>query len=147
LKRPSKPRKRAAAISDADYQHLAAFRRLLREFLRFSEEAALAAGVSPQQHQAMLVIRGVPKEGHLTVGELAGQLQIKHHSAVGLVKRMIAEGLVAKSEAPYDRRQVLVWLTAHGKRTLELLAPAHKAELSRIAPVLRKILDQLESLS
>ena len=145
MRKSTKPSEKPAAVSETDYQHLAAFRRLLREFLRFSEEAALAAGVAPQQHQAMLVIRGYPKEGQMTVGELAAQLHIKHHSAVGLVKRMVAEGFVAKSEAPYDRRQVLVWLTARGKRTLESLSPIHKAELARITPAMRKILSQLES--
>lgn len=124
---------------------MAAFRHALREFLHFSEEAALAAGVAPQQHQAMLVIRGFPKRDHLTVGKLAGLLKIKHHSAVGLVNRMEAEGLVDKSEAPDDRRQMLVRLTARGRRILENLSPVHKAELARIGPVLRKILRQLEA--
>ena len=44
-------------ISDAEYQALAAFRAELRRFLRFSEDAARAAGLSPQQHQLLLAIR------------------------------------------------------------------------------------------
>jgi len=134
-------------VSDADYQQLAAFRHALREFLRFSEEAALAAGVAPHQHQAMLVIRGCPRDTSLTIGDLAMQLQIRHHSAVGLVNRMAAEGLVAKSADPKNYRQVFVRLTQRGQRILETLSPAHKAELARIGPALREILNHLESES
>jgi DNA-binding MarR family transcriptional regulator len=142
------PKKTALpSVSEADYQHLAAFRHALREFFHFSEEAALAAGVPPQQHQAMLVIRGSPERGHLTVGDLAERLKIRHHSAVGLVNRMEADGLVAKSRDPRSHRQVLVRLTTHGRRVLEKLSPVHKAELARIGPSLRKILEHLESPS
>jgi DNA-binding MarR family transcriptional regulator len=56
----------------------------LRKFLRFSEEAALAVGLTPQQHQALLAIKGFPGDHRMTVGELAERLQIRHQSAVGL---------------------------------------------------------------
>ena len=138
------PRSKISVISKADYEHLAAFRNALREFLHFSEEAALAAGVPPQQHQAMLIIRGFPGRDFVTVSELAASLKVKHHSAVGLVNRMEADGLVVKSQAPDDRRQVLVRLTALGGKTLENLSAAHKAELARIAPAFRKILNHLK---
>jgi len=133
------------AVSPTDYEHLAAFRHALREFLHFSEEAALAAGVAPQQHQAMLVIRGRRERDYLTVGELAAQLKIKHHSAVGLVSRMEEERLVKKSDDPSNYRQVRVELAARGRRILEKLSPVHKAELARIGPTLRGILHQLEA--
>jgi len=136
-------RKKLPSVSDADYEHLAAFRRALREFLHFSEQAALAAGVPPQQHQAMLAIRGFQKRDQLTVGELAERLKIKHHSTVGLVKRMEADGFVVKSHASEDRRQVLVGLTPRGEKTLENLSAAHKAEMARIGPALSEILNQL----
>jgi DNA-binding MarR family transcriptional regulator len=139
--------KDAPTVSEADYELLAAFRHELREFLHFSEQEALAAGVAPQQHQAMLVIRGFPKDDQLTVGELARKLKIKHHSAVGLVNRMAADGLVRKYEDPNNRRQVLVQLAPRGRRILEKLSPVHKAELARIGPTLHKILSQLESVS
>jgi len=133
------------AVSEADYEHLAAFRHALRNFLHFSEEAALAAGVPPQQHQAMLVIRGCKARDYLTIGELAGRLKIQHHSAVGLVNRMESDGLLRKARDPANGRQVLVRLTARGRRILEKLSPVHKAELARIGPSLRKILTQLET--
>ena len=68
-------------LSDADYGTLAGFRRALREFARFSEQAAEGVGLAPQQHQALLAIRA---EGGLTVGELAERLLLRPHSATGL---------------------------------------------------------------
>jgi DNA-binding MarR family transcriptional regulator len=141
------PHSKLPAVSQADYEHLAAFRHALREFLHFSEEAALAAGVPPQQHQAMLVIRGSPRRASLAIGELASRLKIKHHSAVGLVNRMEMDGLLTKSRDPDNHRQVLLRLTPRGRRLLENLSPVHKAELARIGPSLRKMLEHLESAS
>jgi len=144
-KKPTKKRK-SSAIAKADYEQLAAFRNALREFLHFSEQAAIAAGVRPQQHQALLVICGTPGRDSITVGELAAQLKIRHHSAVGLVNRMEAEGLITKSHGPLDRRQVLIRITPRGMRTLEKLSAAHKAELVRIGPVIRKIFKRLKTV-
>ena len=137
----------SAALSETDYELLAAFRHELREFLHFSEQAARAAGVHPQQHQAMLVIRGFPKRDFVTVGELALKLKIKPHSAVELVARMETEGLVIKAEDPDDRRRVLIRTTARGKRALKHLSAAHKAELARVGPALKEILTHLKIIS
>jgi len=136
-----------AAPSQTDYELLAAFRHELREFLHFSEQAARAAGVHPQQHQAMLAIRGFPKRDSITVGELALKLKIEPHSAVGLVARMETEGLVTKAADPHDRRRVLIRTTPRGERTLKHLSAAHKAELARVGPALKKILTHLKIIS
>jgi DNA-binding MarR family transcriptional regulator len=132
-----------AKISKADYETLAAFRYALRQFLHFSEEAAEAVGLTPQQHQALLAIRGFPKRDQVTVGELAERLQIRHHSAVGLVNRLVAQKLVTRELARGDRRQVYVSLTAHGLSILEQLSAAHRAELRRIRPQISQLLAQL----
>jgi DNA-binding MarR family transcriptional regulator len=132
-----------AKISKADYETLAAFRYALRQFLHFSEEAAEAVGLTPQQHQALLAIRGFPKRDQVTVGELAERLQIRHHSAVGLVNRLVAQKLVTRELARGDRRQVYVSLTAHGLSVLEQLSAAHRAELQRIRPQISQLLAQL----
>ncbi len=126
-----------------DYESLAAFRYALRRFVRFSEEAAEALGLTPQQHQALLAIKGFPERERVTVGELAERLQIRHHSAVGLVDRLAAQGLVVRSPDDADRRQVYVALTPRGHDVLERLAAAHRAELKRLAPELRQALDEL----
>jgi DNA-binding MarR family transcriptional regulator len=136
----------SSAVLKGDYRHLAEFRHELRQFLHFSESAARGAGVLPQQHQAMLVIHGFSSRAHMAVGELAAYLKIRHHSAVGLVTRMHAKGLVAKASDPSDRRRVLVRVTARGVKALEKLSAAHKSELARVGPALRQILNHLDAL-
>src|SRR5579871_3340694 len=79
-------------VSDADYLTLAAFRAALRQFLRISEGLAHGIGLTPQQHQAMLAIRGFPGGTAPTIGELAARLQVNHNSAVGLVTRLVKQG-------------------------------------------------------
>src|SRR5579862_5258142 len=95
-------------VTKAEYEALAGFRHALRLFLRFSEEAALAAGLTPQQHQALLAIQGFPERDYVTVGELAERLQVRHHSAVGLIDRLVTQGLAARRISETDRRQVYV---------------------------------------
>src|ERR1700676_4289797 len=109
----------------AQYETLAAFRYALRQFLRFSEEAAWAAGITPPQHQALLAIKGFPGRDSVTVGELAERLQLRHHSAVGLVDRLVIEKMVSRAPSNSDRRQVLVQLTRCGENVLEKLSFAH----------------------
>lgn len=132
-----------AHLRKTEYEALADFRHALRQFQRYSERAAESAGLTAQQHQALLAIRGFHGRDYVTVGELAERLQIRPHSAVELVDRLSAEKLVIRRTANEDRRQVRVTLTARGLGFLERLSSAHKDELRRIGPNLRRILDQL----
>jgi len=131
-------------LSAADYRHLAEFRFVLRRFLVFSEEAARAAGLAPQQHQALLAIKGFAEGGAPTIGDLAGQLVIKHHSAVGLVDRLVKSGLVKRQQDANDRRRVTLALTASGEKLLEGLSSAHHDELRMLTPSLKKLFAKLE---
>jgi Transcriptional regulators len=121
-------------LSKADYELLAEFRYNLRKFLGFSEAAAARHGLTPQQYQALLAIQGFPGRERVTVGELAEQMQVRHHSAVGLVDRMAKLGLVRRTTAAEDRRRVEVSLTAKGLRTLEKLYRVHREELRAAGP-------------
>lgn len=129
-------RQSTASLAKADYELLAEFRYTLRKFLGFSEAAALAQGVSPQQYQALLAIEGYPGRNWVTIGELAEQMQIAHHSAVGLIDRMEALHLVRRSASKEDRRRVQVTLTAKGSTALEKLYRAHQEELRSVGPQL-----------
>jgi len=130
-------------MSKAELEALAAFRYTLRQFMRFSEEAAQAVGLTPQQHQALLNIQGFPGRDQITIGELAERLKIRHHSAVGLVNRLVTEGFVKREAAKTDRRQVYVKLSRRGLEMLERLSEAHRAELKRIGPQLGQLLERL----
>jgi DNA-binding MarR family transcriptional regulator len=69
----------------------------------------------------------------VTVGELAEQLHIAHHSAVGLLDRLAIQNLVSRESGTGDRRHVYVKLTGRGIKILEQLASAHREELRRLA--------------
>jgi DNA-binding MarR family transcriptional regulator len=131
---------RTGRLRPTDYERLAEFRYLLRQFLIFSEQAAERTGLTAQQHQALLAIKGFGAAHPPTVGALAGRLGIKHHSAVGLVDRLLAKSLVKRQVGARDRRQVLLRLTAQAERQLARLSAAHRAELERLAPLLQTLL-------
>ncbi len=130
-------------IQKAEYEILAQFRYTLRLFLHFSEMAAQEVGLKPQQHQALLAIQGFPGRDQVLIGELAERLQIRHHSAVGLVDRLVAQNLLERTPSVEDHRQVFVQLTPHGKEILHQLSWVHQQELQRIAPQLNQIVQAL----
>jgi DNA-binding MarR family transcriptional regulator len=124
-------------LTDADYERLAEFRYLLRRFLVFSEQAAEQAGLTAQQHQALLAIKGVGTARPMTTGNLAERLGTRHHSAVGLVDRLLSKSLVKRKTGSEDKRQVLLTLTPKAETLLATLSAAHRDELRRLAPLLR----------
>lgn len=127
-------------MREADYAALAKFRYQLRTFLAFSEAAAQSAGLTPQQHQALLAIKGLADPDGASVGDIARFLLIRHHTAVGLVDRMVKLELIGRKADPEDARRVLVKLTAKGEQKLRSLSRIHVDELSAAAPALGKIL-------
>ncbi|MBW4051798.1 MAG: MarR family transcriptional regulator [Proteobacteria bacterium] len=141
LKSPRPPT--SAELALADYQLLAEFRHLLARFLAFSADAARAAGLAPRQHQALLAIKGHPRGTQVTVGDLAERLAIRHHSAVGLVDRLVESGYLLRRTDMEDRRRALLSLTAAGEQALAGLSAVHREELRRIAPLLGPLLKQL----
>jgi DNA-binding MarR family transcriptional regulator len=134
-------------LRSSDYQALAEFRHQIRRFLHFSEAAARAEGLEPQQHQMLLAIRtwrdrqGEPDVPNM--GELAEHLLLKHHSAVGLVDRLAERGLVERLRVPGDRRYVRVQLTALGRDKLKHLSSTHYRELRESGPILVRALNSL----
>lgn len=130
-------------IAKSQYEKLAALRYALRQFMHFSETAAQAQGITPQQHQALLAIKGFPGRDRVTIGELAERLQIVHHSAVGLVNRLVKENYLQRLPDKKDRRKVFLTLTKRGESVLEELSAAHREQLRRIGPEINFLLDFL----
>lgn len=122
---------------DIDYRRLLQLRTDLRRFLRWSEEQAAGAGLTPAQHQLLLTIRGHAGERGPTIGEAADSLLLRHHSAVGLVDRAEKAGLVERRRDEEDHRIVRLRLTPHGEELLERLSAVHLEELERLAPRIR----------
>jgi DNA-binding MarR family transcriptional regulator len=120
------------ASDAAMIRQLARFRYELRKFLRFSEQAARNAALTPQQHQLLLGVAGYTGRGWATISELAEFLQERHNAVVGLVDRALRRGLVTKKPDPRDRRLVRVALTATGRKLLRRLSALHRRELDRL---------------
>lgn len=127
-----KPNATNLRIDAPTLEELARFRYQLRRFLRFSEQAARAAGVTPQQHQLMLGVAGFTGRGWANISELAEFLQERHNAVVELVNRAAKAGLVRKQADAGDRRVVRVELTPRGRAILMRLSAQHRRELQRI---------------
>ncbi len=127
-------------MRDADYQALAQFRYQLRTFLAFSEAAAQKAGLTPQQHQALLAIRGFAGPEPASIGDVARFLLIKHHTAVELIDRMAKLGLVGRIADTRDARRVRVRLARKGEQKLAALSRIHLEELRAASPALSRML-------
>lgn len=135
---------RDVPLEQADFEHLLELRAGLRRFLRWSEQQARAAGLMPAQHQLLLAIRGHPDPAGPTIGEIADYLVLRHHSAVGLVDRAVASGLVKRNPDPTNNSAVRVTLTPAGLARLDALSEAHLQELAHLAPTMRALWDALE---
>ena len=128
-------------LKESDYQALAEFRYQIRRFLRFSEQAARASGLEPQQHQLLLSMKGLPPGRRATVGVLAERMQLAHHSTVELIDRLAERGLVKRRRDETDRRQVLVEISEAGEEILAELSLHHFDELRSVGPTLVRVLN------
>jgi DNA-binding MarR family transcriptional regulator len=125
-------------------ERLLAFRTGLRRFLRWSQDQVAAVGMTPAQHQLLLAIRGHPQPAGPTIRDVAGHLLVRHHSAVELVDRAVAVGLVERRQDAGDARAVRLRLTAEGADRLARLTTMHLEELRRLAPQLEALWEGLD---
>jgi DNA-binding MarR family transcriptional regulator len=130
-------------LEQSDYEHLLELRTGLRRFIRWSDEQAQAAGLTPAKHQLLLAIKGHSDPSGPTIGEVADYLVLRHHSAVGLVDRAVEDGLVERNR---DRSKgvVRVTLTRAGNDKLAALAQTHIEEIAHLAPAMRTLWRALE---
>ena len=124
----------ATKLTDLDFQQLLELRTSLRRFLRWSENQARAVGLTSAQHQLLLAVRGHPDPAGPTIGAVARYLVLRHHSAVGLIDRAAAAGLVRRVPDLQRHATVHVQLTEAGQARLEELTTLHLEELSGLAP-------------
>lgn len=132
-------------LDQADFEHLLKLRTGLRRFLRWSETQAREAGLTPAKHQLLLAIKGHPDPAGPTVGEIAEYLVLRHNSAVGLIDRAEAEGLVSRTPDTTIKSVVRVTLTPAGAGKLDALAGVHLQELTQLAPTMHALWAALET--
>ena len=130
-------------VSLAEYQALAQFRYEIRKFLAFSEDAARAAGIEPQQHQALLAVKGLPQGSEPTIGALAERLCVQHHTAVALVDQLERHDWIQRQRGTRDRRQVLLSITSEGSALLAELSEMHREQLGTVASGMILALDAI----
>ncbi len=128
-------------LLDEDYQRLLAFRSELRAFLRWSEQQADNAGLTPSLHQLLLVLRGHPAEPGPTVGQVAEELHIRHHSAVELAQRAETAGLICRVRDDADHRRLHLALTGTGRTRLEDLTREHLPRIGALAQTLERVVN------
>lgn len=132
-------------LSYHDYQALAEFRYAMRKFLRFSkDELAQHARLTPEQYEAMLALRAFAEDRGLTVGQLSERLQVKHHTAVTLVNKLVERAVASRTHGTADRREVYVKLTPKGIELLEKTAAVHRKELRKRSAELIAALQRLQ---
>ena len=131
------------ALSLSDYQALAEVRYQLRKFLHFSEQMARSTGIEPQQHQLLLVVKGLPEGKLPTISFIAERLQLQHHSTVELIDRLEERELVQRQRDESDQRRVLIRITPQGEAILRELSVHNLNELRTAAPDLVRALNAL----
>lgn len=121
-------------LNKDEYVRLAQLRHSLREFARSTELEARKAGVTPQQYQLLLAIKGFPGREQANISELAERLQIRHNAVIGLVNRAESRGLVRRAQDAdrQDRRVVRIHVTPEGEQVLRSMAAALRSERSRV---------------
>ena len=147
MKPVKRPARSKTLLTPADYETLASFRYGVRRYLAFAEANARSVGLTSQQHQALLAIKVRTATRAMSIGDLATELLIKHHSTVEWVGRLEKAGFTERSIDLEDRRKVLVTLTSLGEKVLADLSVSNLRELRLIAPAFSGLLGQVEKLS
>ena len=135
---------REDSLSPGEYEDLANLRFALRKFTEFSNAEVSNLGLTPQQHQALLAIKGLPPEKEMTVGMLADRLLIAPHSATELVDRLADAGYIERVSSKVDGRRQIVRLMDKTERILAKLSGAHLHEIREMAPELMEALRILQ---
>lgn len=132
-------------LTDEDYEALANLRYALRRFTDFSSHQVQTLGLTPQQHQALLAIKGLlPRSKGMSIGMLADRLLVAPRSATALVDRLGESGLVERQPAASGARKQMLILTPKSEDILKKLSDAHLHEIREMAPELTVALRALQ---
>ncbi len=132
-------------LNPDDYDALASFRYAMRKFLSFSRQALLAeAKLTPVQYEALLAVKAFAKSSGLTIGDLSERLQVRHHTAVALVAKLVKRGLIGRKVGATDRRQVFLRLSSQGNHVLQKAAVVHRREMRERSAEMIEALSRLQ---
>jgi DNA-binding MarR family transcriptional regulator len=104
---------------EAELARAAAFRTVLRRFVRRTDTAAAQAGLTPQRYDLLLMVHSAAGErGPIRMSELCELLQMTQTAVSELVKRTEEAGLIERHPSPEDGRVWLLRLTPEGRKRL-----------------------------
>jgi DNA-binding MarR family transcriptional regulator len=110
-------------LDTAEAIRIAAFRAVIRSFLRTSERLAKEANLTPRRYLLLLMIKGAPDGSEQsTVTDLAARLQLAQSTVTELVGRAERAGLLERERSEKDLRVAHLRLTDDGERRLALAA-------------------------
>jgi DNA-binding MarR family transcriptional regulator len=123
---------------------LAASRALVAVSVRSLNE--LHGSVTLPQFRALVVLES---SGVVTLNRLAQVLDVNASSAVRMVDRLIAAGLVTREENPQDRREVLLGVTESGAHIVRRVTARRRREITRVVKTIPEALrdDLVDALS
>src|SRR3954454_24451596 len=131
-------------LTPENYEALAELRYLGRKFLRFSKDLlGERAGLNPEQYEALLAIKAFATEKGLTISQLSERLQVKHHSAINIVDRLVDRKLITRELDREDRRQRHLKLTEKGEKLIQEMAGFHFKELCVRSEEMIKAMERL----
>lgn len=129
------------ALSEIEFEALANLRYRIRKFRQFSAKVADKLGLTGQQHQALLAIKGLGIGGRMSLSDLADKLFLTPDEAGELAASLQEAGHVT-IETKHKRRPA-VMLTAQAEELLHRLTSAHLYEIREMAPELMQALRML----
>ena len=110
--------------------------RLIRSFLVECEQVARSVGLTADQYEALVAIKGLPSKMRPTTASIADRLSMGVQRTVRLIDQLVQRGLVQRVASSANRRVRLVCLSAAGEAILQRLSEYHRQQLHAHLPVL-----------
>ena len=130
-----------------DYVAIARFRAALRAFDSAAEEAARAAGLTPQRYLLLLMVKGAPHgDERATINDLAERLKVEPHTITGAAGRAEEAGLVVRERCDQDRRRTWIRLTPEGERRLAEAVGALQAQRETLLAAIEDVAADARSI-
>jgi len=101
------------------------------------QRAAAAAAHEGLTANDLLALSHVQQADSVRPAQLAQRLLLTAGGTAGVIRRLVAAGLVERSAAPANHRDVRLRVTPDGRALLAAQAAERDAELNRTAPRLR----------
>lgn len=96
-------------------------------FTRLNRALSSACGLSIAKFDVLAQLDRCP--GGMTLGQLSQRLKVTGGNVSGLVRRLVADGLITREMSSTDRRSFVVDLTSAGKTVFDQACIVHQAEL------------------